>query len=340
VSPRPSAAIIDVPDHDIVLRDEWLVPRPYGLDCRWTLRSEVKALCYYAKMCGGNIVEIGCNEGNTTVALAFNNPDKRIYAVDWLQSPSTMVPEQRQERPEVLAKHAQGFSNVEIIDTDSSDFAYDSKWNVRMVFIDGGHQYSQVKSDSEKAIDHLQRNAGGYVFWHDYASDRPNWVEVARYLEREIAPVHELFAIRDTGLALIRVEPIRQEREWVRSRIVALERDLAEADDAIRQLRAKLAHTQGELQHANERWDRLTRSWSWTLTRPVRAMGRVQRRMARLLQSRSMSSLRSSSDVIESSSQPLPELPADDPGLSPSSFRIWMRLRHIKARACARDVDP
>jgi hypothetical protein len=183
---------------------------------------------------------------------------------------------------------------------------------------------SQVKTDSEKAIDHLQRNAGGYVFWHDYASDRPNWVEVGAYLEREIAPLYELLAFRDTGLALIRIEPIRQERARLRSKITALGRDLAAADDrvvaldreltaandAIHRLQAQCALLQGELQRADERWNRM---------------------LERLVHKR-MPSLRSSGEVAESSSHPSPESPVNDPGLKPSSFRIWMRLRRIKAR--------
>lgn len=338
MSRRLSATVIEVPDHDIVLRDEWLVPRPHGLDCRWTLQTEVVALCYYAKRSGGNIVEIGCNEGNTTAALAFNNPEKRIYAIDWLQSASAMLPEQRQEQPEILAKYARGFGNVEIINTDSSGIVYDPKWNIRMVFIDGGHHYAQVKCDSEKAINHLQLHAGGHVLWHDYARDRPNWVEVASYLEREIAPFHDLFVIRDTGLALIRVEPVHQERARIRGKIVALEREctvrneqLAAADGALRQLRNENATLQAALQLANERWNRLQHSWSWALTRPVRAMGRAQRLLGRVLTNARMSSGHSARTSTATSSQPKPGYLSEDPGLSPSSLRIWTRLKRAKA---------
>jgi hypothetical protein len=282
---RLSATVIDIPDHEVVLRDEWMVATPHGLDTRWTLRGEVAALCYYAKLCGGDIVEIGCNEGNTTAALAFNNPDRRIYAVDWPGSPSSMVPEQHGEKPAVPGKFAQGFSNVQIIEADSATLSYDPAWNVRMVFIDGGHHYAQVKCDTEKAIDYLQRHSGGYVLWHDYGNDRPNWVEVAPYLEREIAPCYDLYAVRNTALALIRVEPAAQERARIRSKITALQRECATHDrqlDAAHEAVGRLQTENAALQVRLHRWIALRNSPLGTVLRRIKPIVRASQRVLRV----------------------------------------------------------
>jgi Methyltransferase domain len=348
MSSRLNAAVIDVPDHQIVLKDEWLVPTPHGLDTRWTFRADVIALCYYANICRGNILEIGCNEGNTTAALAFNNPERRIYAVDWLESPSAMIREQRQEKPDIVAKHALEFSNVEVINADSATITYDPSWNIRMVFIDGGHHYAQVKYDSEKAIDHLQGHAGGYVLWHDYGSDRPNWVEVAQYLEREIAPCYDLCVIRDTALALIRVAPAQQERARLRSKIVALEREcklrseqLGAAEEAIGRLRNEIGSLQEQvailrahLDFANHRWNTLLNSRSWALLRPLRVFRRAQKRLFAGLPKRTKP-LQPSEAHDAASSQPLAEPKADDTGLSPFRRQVLRRLKEAKARTDA-----
>jgi hypothetical protein len=336
MSPQLSATIIDAPDHKIVLRDEWLVAGPHGLDCPWMPRTEIAALCYYAKMCGGNIVEIGCNEGNTTAALAFNNLDRRIYAIDWTQSTDKMISEQHGEKPQALGKYAREFSNVEIIGADSSLIHYDPEWNVRMIFIDGGHDYAQVKRDLEKAIDHLQHDAGGYVFWHDYGRDRPLWVEVASYIEREIVPFYDLFAIRDTALVFIRVESLPRERERIRSKIVALERECKVRNESIYRLQTQNRILLVQLQVANERWDRLRRSWSWSLTRPVRVLGRIQRKFMRVL-ARTRThlgfSVRGTCNAAEGFSPASPELMLDETGPSPSAREIWLRLMRLKLKS-------
>lgn len=320
MSGRLSATVIDIPDPDVVLRDEWLVPTPHGLDTRWTLRSEVAALCYYAKLCGGDIVEIGCNEGNTTAALAFNNPDRRIYAVDWPESPSSMVPEQHGEKPAVAGKYARGFSNVQIIQADSATLSYDPAWNVRMVFIDGGHHYAQVKCDTEKAIDYLQRHSGGYVLWHDYADDRPNWVEVASYLDREIAPCYDLCAIRDTALAVIRVEPAAQERARIRSKITALQRESAWRDRQLKTAQETVGHLQADiaaLQAQLHRWTAIRNSPLGAALRRIKPIVRASRRMLRV--------------ASERASPAAPRLHPIERSHDRATQRVLQRLRPAKA---------
>ena len=49
-----------------------------------------------------------------------------------------------------------------------------------LIFIDGGHTYSIVKSDSEKAFKMISKN--GYIFWHDYSPGKKSAKDVYNYL--------------------------------------------------------------------------------------------------------------------------------------------------------------
>jgi predicted O-methyltransferase YrrM len=164
----------------------------------------MSALCHYAGICGGNVLEIGCNEGNTTAVLALNNPDRLIIGVDFDQSATVMIAEQHYEQPDVVGKHAHDLHNVRILNIDSSRLDYDEAWNVKLVFIDGGHHYRQVKVDSEKAIEYLSRTGGGTIIWHDYGP-RPAWVGVTQYVDEEIDPRFQTCRLRGTSLALAHV---------------------------------------------------------------------------------------------------------------------------------------
>ena len=50
-----------------------------------------------------------------------------------------------------------------------------------LIFIDGGHTYSCIKNDTEKALEMIKQN--GIILWHDYASNKRSSKDVFRYLE-------------------------------------------------------------------------------------------------------------------------------------------------------------
>jgi predicted O-methyltransferase YrrM len=67
-----------------------------------------------------------------------------------------------------------------------------------LVFVDGSHAYSYVKSDSEKALRMLR--PGGMVFWHDYRADLEHVRGVFRYLNE----LHrQLPLVRVPGTSLV-----------------------------------------------------------------------------------------------------------------------------------------
>jgi predicted O-methyltransferase YrrM len=69
-----------------------------------------------------------------------------------------------------------------------------------VVFVDGSHAYSYVKSDSEKAL-RLVR-PGGLVLWHDYAG--PGHSPGVYRAVTELAKTHAVVRIQGTALAAYR----------------------------------------------------------------------------------------------------------------------------------------
>jgi SAM-dependent methyltransferase len=175
---------------------------------RFTAPHEVQALCWLARQTRGDILEIGCNEGRTTGDLARNNPDKRVFAVDYAGRDDTLCAGQKHEKPLAarighLARH---LPNVTIRNLNSQQINLARKplSSVRFIFIDGDHSYAGVKADTELALAHLTRCREGTIVWHDFHDDAPEWLRVHEYLVREIAPFYRLDAIESTWLAVLR----------------------------------------------------------------------------------------------------------------------------------------
>jgi predicted O-methyltransferase YrrM len=70
-----------------------------------------------------------------------------------------------------------------------------------LVFVDGSHAYSYVKSDSEKALRMLR--PGGLLLWHDYDKGNIATGDVYKYLN-ELSKVRPLHHIDDTSLVVFK----------------------------------------------------------------------------------------------------------------------------------------
>jgi predicted O-methyltransferase YrrM len=73
-----------------------------------------------------------------------------------------------------------------------------------LIFIDGSHAYSYIKSDTEKALKMLKN--GGIILWHDYNENIPEIRDVYKYLNElrqnlNIVHLHgtNLVAYKNTG---------------------------------------------------------------------------------------------------------------------------------------------
>ena len=74
---------------------------------------------------------------------------------------------------------------------------------IDLIFIDGGHTYSVVKNDSEKAFSMLSKN--GIILWHDYVPGKQSAKDVVKYIH-EISKNKKIFSIKDTTLAYFKNE--------------------------------------------------------------------------------------------------------------------------------------
>ena len=154
----------------------------------YTTDSEQKELLKLAQTVNGNILEIGCNNGQTTKKLAEANPLKTIHAIDYPDA--EMSERQKGEIPSIIGEHAIGLKNVIIEEIDSSDFDYKGK-NIKLVFIDGGHNFIQVAKDSLKAFDNMKNQEGKIIIaWHDYLNNE--WVKVKTFVDAFLSDLNQL----------------------------------------------------------------------------------------------------------------------------------------------------
>jgi len=181
----------------------------------WTPLHEVKFLCWLAQQATGDIIEIGCNQGQTTLELALTCPGKRVWAVDYTGSDDSMCSHQKHEKPApgtvgIRAKH---LPNVHILEQKSATIDYAIMHPIGLVFIDGDHSYQGVQSDSDLALRYFlqTRNSGAhgiplqrYVVWHDVCESHPPWVEVLKYL-MELDRIHPVTRLEGTWLAYLQI---------------------------------------------------------------------------------------------------------------------------------------
>jgi len=87
---------------------------------------------------------------------------------------------------------------IEIIFQNSLNFDYNKyKKEMDLIFIDGGHTYSVVKSDSEKSFEMIKKN--GIILWHDYVPGKRSSKDIVKYLN-EISKQKKIYKIKHTSL--------------------------------------------------------------------------------------------------------------------------------------------
>lgn len=177
-----------------------------------TSETEAWILCVLARR-SKRIFEFGTCTGRTAYLLARNAPaDAEVITI-------TLSPESvGQYAPDDTDTGSARWAEIAARESVYADFYYertdvapkvrqligDSKafdealyeGSCDLIFVDGSHAYSYVKSDSEKAL--RMARPGGIVVWHDFSPACPG---VWRYLN-EIGRTRELIHIRGTRLAV------------------------------------------------------------------------------------------------------------------------------------------
>ena len=153
-----------------------------------------------------NVLEIGTFEGITSLNCSLNAKYSKVYTLDlpldhsldelqdkeYLDYDKDLINSDKR-RSEIL-------KNISIIiqlygESTKYDF---SKTDYSMAFIDGGHDYQTVKSDTENILKYI--NKPGSVFWHDY--DVTN--DVGKYL-CDISHEYDIKWIKNTRLCYLKV---------------------------------------------------------------------------------------------------------------------------------------
>lgn len=138
------------------------------------------------------ILEFGTFDGRTTLNLAANAPQAKLYTIDLPPSETDV----RNGRP-IRGKCFLGKpESAQIRQLTGDTFTFDfSPYRADFVFIDAGHTYECIINDTRKAL----ALGPKIIFWHDYTS---HWTGVAKAIN-ELAGEYPIKYIRDTTLAFL-----------------------------------------------------------------------------------------------------------------------------------------
>ena len=164
-----------------------------------------------------SIFEFGTCSGKTSYLLARNSPEEAIITIitlgpDQLNMYSGMQQIDNSDASEsalsesIFKRFVYSGSEVEskIVQLFNDSKCFNEKDYIGkcdIIFIDGSHAYSYVKSDTEKALKMISE--GGVILWHDYGSNSGAVEGVTKYLH-ELSKQLKLFWIEDTSLIAYR----------------------------------------------------------------------------------------------------------------------------------------
>ncbi len=170
----------------------------------------LSALAKNSKM----MFELGTCTGKTSYLMAKNSKeDSKVYTLTL--PPEEIVKYDKTDQDDKIATtnalNESSFSKffysgtsvenkIVQIFADSKSFDENKYLNFfDMIFIDGSHAYSYIKSDSEKCMKMLKKN--GIILWHDYNGIYKGSKDVYKYLN-ELSSKYELFHIKETSLVI------------------------------------------------------------------------------------------------------------------------------------------
>ena len=110
------------------------------------------------------IVEIGSFLGRSTRALA-DNTEGLVIACDDFHGPREIELAGRATIYERFLANVAGITNVAVIKADHRDLP-EPEFSPDMVFIDGGHEYENVKADIQYWLPRIAK--GGLISGHDF----------------------------------------------------------------------------------------------------------------------------------------------------------------------------
>jgi hypothetical protein len=170
------------------------------------------------------IIEIGTYIGFSTAAMALNSGkdatiytidlpdesipldadeyDRKLLFADWKKNDDFLRHHQKSVGSfyiEELEPDARG--KVHMIKCDSTKLSQDIIEKIKgadLFFIDGGHAFDIIASDTKIASSSIQEN--GWIIWHDYKSK--THTEVTQFIDSDFSNEHLVLHIENTMLAM------------------------------------------------------------------------------------------------------------------------------------------
>ncbi len=159
-----------------------------------------------------NIFEFGTCSGKTTTLMALNSPDDAKIVTLTLSSDQAQSLNLSENDNKVSIRNIINESNYEkfifsgkeyekkisVIFMDSRKLNVDEYLNsFDLIFIDGGHTYSIIENDSNKAFKMVKN--GGIILWHDFVPGKTSDRDVVKYLNK-VSKSRKIFHIENTSL--------------------------------------------------------------------------------------------------------------------------------------------
>jgi hypothetical protein len=161
-----------------------------------------------------NMFELGTCTGKTSYLMARNSkPEAKVFTLT-LPPEEIKKYEQTSHDDKIATNNAlseSAFTNffysgtsvekkIQQLFCDSKNFDENKYLNFfDLIFIDGSHAYSYIKSDTEKCMKMLKKD--GIILWHDYSGVNKGSKDVYRYLN-ELSQKYELFHIKETSFVM------------------------------------------------------------------------------------------------------------------------------------------
>jgi glycosyltransferase involved in cell wall biosynthesis/tetratricopeptide (TPR) repeat protein len=184
-SPKPNDRLVTLTRDAFGLR--FGTPDTAAALCGFTPAHDthvVLALLAHAR--ARRILEIGTASGQMTANLtAWSPADATIVSLGIVAGASSGASEQGYEIPPraEYARHADHFGTAHkafFVTADSRSYDFARLAPLDFAYVDGGHDFETVRSDSIKCYEALR--TGGCLVWHDYGS-RVAWVKVREAIE-------------------------------------------------------------------------------------------------------------------------------------------------------------
>lgn len=142
----------------------------------WLSDGDANILYKYAKLNnGGVIVEIGSWKGKSTVVLAMGSKDgysNKVYAIDPHENTEAHKLFKQDSTKQIFENNLKLFGVDDIvvpIFKKSVDATKDVNNQIGLLFIDGSHEYEDVKNDINNYIPFT--GIGSVILFHDYCNE-------------------------------------------------------------------------------------------------------------------------------------------------------------------------